>query len=53
MTPVVTYQAGNFVWQAAQRRLVQRAVRSQLGQIIDSSVCFIAAELVFLCGSLR
>lgn len=36
ITAVVTYQAGNFVWQAAQRRLVQLALRSQLGQIIKT-----------------
>jgi hypothetical protein len=34
MTIVVTYQAGSLVLHAGQRRLVQLAFRSQLGQII-------------------
>jgi hypothetical protein len=35
----VTYHAGNLVRQAAQRRLVQLAFRSQFGQIIR--YCFV------------
>lgn len=34
ITVAVTYQAGNLVRHAAQRRLVRLAFRSQLGQII-------------------
>jgi hypothetical protein len=38
-TVAVTYHAGNLVRQAAQRRLVQLAFRSQFGQIIR--YCFV------------
>ena len=35
-TAAVTYHTGNLVRHAAQRRLVQLAFRSQLGQVIQA-----------------